>query len=459
MTNLPTGPRMLPIFQLLYWSARPLRFMEECNRRFGEWFTVRFPANLTFVFTTNPMAIKDVFTGKPEDLPASEFNQLLKPILGKNSLLMKDGSEHAHLRRHMAQPFTPENMVAHGQAITEITNRAIDHWLEKGDFDFHSKIQDVTLGVIMNAMFGSQSKSDLLTVRKKLTEILDLIASPTRLMVLGNNGDVPLPGLQLKLGRLMPWGGVLQRINEMDEILLEEISQSRKRESQDGILPHLMGIKHEDGTPLSDQEVRDQIVTLLIAGHEITTSVLSWVFYRILAHPDVKEKILIELDSEVQNGTSVSKQVDKLVLLEAAINETMRLHPVIPIVGRRLKRPMMLGDRHFPEGTIIVPCVYLAHRRSDVWPDPSRFDPSRFLQRRVPPWEFFPFGGGAVRCLGMVFAMYEMKIIVAETLRQVDLTLAPGYSAKAVRRGITLAPSGGLPVIAKKRDQRVLLPN
>jgi cytochrome P450 len=206
----------------------------------------------------------------------------------------------------------------------------------------------------------------------------------------------------------------------------------------------LIEARDEHGEGMTDQELRDELVTLLVAGHETTATALAWAFHRILEHPDV----LVRLRAELRQGAG---DPARLEYLDATVKETLRLNPIVPLVGRRLDRPMRIGGHDLPAGVIAAPCIYLAHRRTERWPEPERFDPERFLGARPTPYEFLPFGGGVRRCLGMAFALYEMKVVIATVLSRVELGLAPGYHVRVVRRNVTLAPSEGMPVVLERR--------
>src|SRR5262249_48127512 len=195
------------------------------------------------------------------------------------------------------------------------------------------------------------------------------------------------------------------------------------------------------------EELRDEMVTLLVAGHETTATSLAWAFHHVLQHPEVRDRVLRELARVTGGGPLLPRHVPQLEDLAATVEEGLRLHPIIPGVGRRLRVPMRIGGRDLPGGVIAIPCIYLTHRREDLWKHPTRFDPERFLGARPSPYAFFPFGGGIRRCLGMAFALYEMKIVLAQVLLRAALGAAPGHTVRVVRRSITLAPSGGMPVV------------
>jgi len=213
----------------------------------------------------------------------------------------------------------------------------------------------------------------------------------------------------------------------------------------------LIAARDEDGRAMSDDELRDEMLTLLVAGHETTATALAWTIHRILSHADVRARLLGELRDVTGGDPVATEHIAKLEYLDATIKETMRLDPIISDVGRVLARPTRIGGWDLPAGVAACPAIYLTHRRPDLWPDPLRFDPTRFLGRRPNPYEFFPFGGGVRRCLGMAFALFEMKVVLAEVLSRVVLHAAPGYRARLVMRSLTFAPSEGVPVVVERR--------
>ena len=254
------------------------------------------------------------------------------------------------------------------------------------------------------------------------------------------------------------WPGVsrrelLQVGREVDALIYEELAERRARASAagDDVLTMLMAARDEAGQPMSDVELRDELLTLLLAGHETSATSLAWAIHRILEHPEVLRALGEERDRVTGPGPLDVDQIGNLAYLDATRKETMRTRPIISIVARKLKGPMRIGGRDLPAGVVAIACIHLAHQRAASWPDPERFDPARFLGKKPEPYEFFPFGGGTRRGVGMAFALYEMKIVLAQVLRRVRLRAAPGSRVRIERRGITLAPSGGVPVILDAR--------
>ena len=441
-TGLPPGPSMPGIMQALHLWRRPLAFMDECTRRFGDCFTIRIPSLATDVFFSDPEAVREIFTADVDVARAGEANAIVEPLLGASSLLRLDGPRHLRERRLMLPPFHGERMQAYGEVMREITDREIDRWPAGRPFPIRLSMQRITLDVIIRTVFGVAEGPMLERLRDRLEAVL----------AVGTNPTILWPPLQLDLGAWSPWGRLVRARGEVRALLGAEIGRRRAENlAAADILTMLVAARDEDGQPLSDEDLTDQMMTLLFAGHETTATALAWTFHRVLGRPDVLAKIRKEYQQVVGTGPLRPEHVARLEYLDAVVKETMRLDPIIPEVGRRLSRPLRIGGWDLPAGVVVAPCIYLVHRRADRWPDPERFDPERFVGARPGPYEFFPFGGGVRRCIGMAFALYEMKIVLSRVFARTDLTLAAGYRARPVRRAVTLAPSRGMPVVMSER--------
>jgi cytochrome P450 len=418
--------------------------MEECAQKYGECFTIRFPTSPDpLVFFSTPEAVKEIFTSDPEQLRAGEANVVVRPLLGDNSLLLMDGARHQRERRLMMPPFHGERMYVYGETMREITDQTIDTWPVDQSFAIHHHMQQITLNVILRTVFGLAEDATLARLRTLLTEVLAAGANPFML----------IPWLQIDLGPYSPWGKQVRRRKEIDQLLFAEFVRRRNEDlsGREDILSMLMQARDEDGQPLGDQHLRDELMTLLVAGHETTATSLAWMFYRILSRSDVLEKLQRELRETFGSGPITPQQISKLEYLDAVIKETQRLNPILPVVGRRLKTSTSIGGCLLPVGAVAMSCIYLTHHREDVWPNPYEFRPERFLEKKPTPWEFFPFGGGNRFCLGAGFATYEMKIVLAQILSRTTLQLASKRPIRVVRRGITFAPSEGMPVVLEKK--------
>lgn len=450
---LPAGPPTRSIVNMVRWVARPLPWLDQLQARYGNVFTMYLPRLAApVVIFAEPSAVRDLWTGDPHDLNAGQANVILRSVLGKDSLLVLDGERHLRERRLMLPPFHGERMKAYGDAMREVTSREIDRWPVGRPFPVHESTQAITLDVIMRTIFGVGSDDPRLApLRDALVRFTTLgtsrIGTAFLLMTPPDRAE-QLQELATKpWGRVLPWAPIVRAAQETDR-LVRELIAARRREGTQGrtdILSMLLEARDEHGVPMTDDQLRDEMLTLLVAGHETTATTLAWTLHHLLQHPDWLARIRAEV-REV--GTT---DLDKLVLLDAAIKETLRLTPIIPMVGRVLGKPMTIGGIDLPAGAVALACIYLVHRRADLWADPLRFDPNRFVGKKADPSTYFPFGGGARRCLGMAFASYEMKIVLATILARTDLAAAPGRAIKLVRRGITFAPSGGMPIVVTRR--------
>ncbi len=442
MVALPAGPRTPSVVQVVQWLRRPIPFLEGCARRYGDVFTLRFPAYDPIVLFSAPAAVKEIFGGDPELLRAGEANVVVAPMVGTESLLLADGARHRRKRRLMMPPFHGERMQVYGDVMRAITDRVIDAWPVGRPFPVHQETQAITLDVILRAVFGLDEGAQMDALRSRLIAGATVVTDHPMLM---------LKALQRDLGPLTAWRRVLQIRGEADAILFGEFARRRSEQRSDrtDVLSLLMAARDEDGEPMSDQELRDEMITLLLAGHETTATTLAWILQYVLRDAEVHARLRDEaaaFDREGRAPTSTD-----LPYLDAVIKETQRLMPIIPFVGRRLHEPTTIGGHPLPAGVVVAAAIFLTHRHPDVWDDPAAFAPERFLQKRPSPYEFFPFGGGPRACLGAAFATFEMKIVLARILARVELRAVPGYRARIVRRGITFAPSEGMPILIDRR--------
>ena len=444
MSTLPNGPRVPALLQALRWLRQPIAMLEACRRRYGDTFTLRFPGFDPLVLVSDPAAIKDVFTGDPDELRAGEANVVLAPFVGSDSLLLADGARHRRKRRLLMPPFHGERMKVYGELMRTITDRAIDAWPVGRAFPIQEETQRITLDVILRAVFGLDEGAQMEALRLRLVEGASVVTDHPMLM---------LKSLQRDLGPLTSWRRVEKIRAEADAILFAEFARRRReaREDRTDILSMLMAARDEEGRPMPDTELRDEMITLLLAGHETTATTLAWVIQHVLAHPAVHARLRAEIRGHGPVASGEPAGAGDLPYLDATIKETQRLMPIIPLVGRRLHTAMRIGGHELPPGVVASPCIYLTHRRPDLWEEPDAFHPERFLGKRPSPYEFFPFGGGARACLGAAFASFEMKIVLSQILTRVEMRAAPDYRVRVVRRGITFAPSQGMPVVIEQR--------
>ena len=430
MPELPPGPQIPRLLQTFKWIFRPIPFMRACAEAYGDAFTVRLIGQPPMAFLSDPAAIKQVFTGDPERLRAGQAQEMVfKPLVGPNSIVLLDGARHKRERKLLMPPFHGEHIRLYGDIMCEITDRSIDAWPEGTSFPIHSRLQEITLDIILRIVFGEDNAALVSRLRTLL-----------------------IRWLNFNWGPLTPWKRVTQ-LRHIDRLLYDEIAhrqKSKQREPTD-IVAMLVAARYADGRYMSDEEIRDELMTVLVAGHETAATSMAWVVHHLLQNPDVLATAQAEVVSVTGDGLSTSKltaeQIAQLSYLDAVIKETARLIPVVPIVVRLLKTNMRIGNYELPAGIVATPCIYLTHQRPELWSEPELFNPDRFVGRRVDPFTFFPFGGGVRHCLGAAFATYEMKIVLARVLSRVTLRSDPHHTVRVVRRGITFAPSGGVPVI------------
>ena len=434
-SKLPHGPRLPRPLQLLKWEFAPVPFMQACADRYGDTFTARMLGLPPMVFFTDPGAIRQIFAGDPNRFRTSQANAPFEMFFGPNSLLLLDGARHRRERKLLMPPFHGQRMRLYGEMMSEIADRSIDTWPVGTSFPVYARLQDITLEVMFRVVFGIADESRLTRLRAAVVETLGLL-------------DVGNP-----LRPIKAWWRFGRVRREIDELLRDEVRRRRaeRPEERTDIMSMLVTARDEDGSPMSDEEVRDEMFTMLVAGHETTAMLLAWVIHRLLEHPAVLAAARAEVGSVVGNGprppAPAPEQVARLDYLDAVIKETARLHPIVPIVVRRLEADQTVGSVALPAGCIAAPCIYLVHRRPDLWPEPHSFDPGRFVGRRTDPYTYFPFGGGVRHCLGAAFATYEMKIVLVRVLSRVDLRPDPDHAVRVVRRGLALGPSSGMRVI------------
>ncbi len=420
-----------------------------------------------FVVLSDAAAIRDVFTGDPDVLYAGEGNRVLKPILGDGSVLLLDGPRHLRERRLVMPPFHGERMRSYATAMGEVTHKALRDMPLDRPFAIHEVMQAITLDVILRTVYGVREGASLDTTRAALAAfaeagtgtfgtVLTFLLPPDSAESILRFGREPLSlgPLTLHLGRYMPWKRIVDTGERADELLYAQIEERRaapKGESRSDVLSMLLDARDEEGKPMTERDLRDEMMTMLLAGHETSATTLAWTIHHLLDAPEVVERIRDEVESTVGQGPIRPEDLAKLDYVDAVIKESLRLTPILPIVARILKAPFHCGNLDLPRGIGVFPCIYLTHHDPDLYPDPMRFDPERFFQKKVDPSTYFPFGGGARRCVGMAFATFEMKLVLAELFRAYALRRAPGSKPTTKRRGITFAPSDGVRVLAQPR--------
>ncbi len=431
--TLPPGPRMPSALQAAGWALRPLPFMQRCAERYGEIFTLRVRRRRPWVFLTNPEHVKQVFTTEPELMRAGagEANPLLGPLLGSRSVMLQDEPAHMTDRKRILPSFHGQRMQAYGEMMAGVARREIDRWPLGEPFELWPRMQAISLEVVMRAVFGDVEGERLELLRQRMVELTNWVNSPRRLALLAAVGERSMTANPKFRAVMRP----------VEELVLEEVRLRRAapdRDRHEDILAMLERTPGEDGAPMSDEKMRDELVTFLSDGPTATS--LAWAFERLLRHPDK----LARLRAEALAGESEE-------YVDAVVKETLRLCPAVPVVMRRLTEPMQLGGYTIPADTIVAPCVYLMHRRADLYPQPRSFQPERFLGDAAGTYTWIPFGGGVRRCVAVVFAQLEMKRVIQTVLSEVELRPAESRSEGPARSSVSFAPDAGATVIATRR--------
>jgi cytochrome P450 family 135 len=437
--SLPPGPRLPAAAQTLRWTMRPCSVLDAGLRQYGSTFTLRLLGfgNRGFsdvVFLADPAAIKTVFTASPDTLRVGELRADMAPMFGNHSILLLDGREHMRQRKLMLPQFHGERMTRYAELIAAATERELDTWPLGRPFALQTRLQTITYDVIMQAVFGLADARRRAEVGGALRHALDIVANPLSELAMGLPGRIGPINLRARFERA---------VADADALLLAEIARRRtdpELAECDDILALLLQARDEDGEPMSDRELRDELVTLLLAGHETTATGLAWCFDYLLRDRHVLERVTDECRDGGENG-----------YLDAVIQEVLRLRPPISFVDRKLTQPLELDGYFLPAGTIVAPCIYLVHRRGDLYPAPHTFRPERFLERGPETYSWLPFGGGVRRCVGASFAMLEMRIVLETILRRARLRSVSQRPETAIRRAIVMAPRRGTPAVLEER--------
>lgn len=440
--QLPPRPKTSHFLQLIQWTANPLKVLEQSKKAYGDPFSLEFRKGHPFVFLSDPDSIQEILSHDRANFDSGRGNYILLPIVGENSILLLDGTEHSRQRRLILPSFHGEKIRRYGEIMAEVTQKVTQKWEKKKPFSIRSSMQEITLEVIMEAVFGISNSERHRQLKTRLTKTLELTGGSVL-----RSSLLFFPALQKDFPG-SPWRNFIQRQQSIHDLLQSEIDERRTNHNTQGndILSLLMSARDEAGNPLSDSELRDQLITLLFAGHETTATALAWAFYWIHKFPEVREKLLTEL--QTVSDVSDIKALNQLSYLDAVCKETLRIYPVAIITFPRItKSSVTIGNYEYPPETILAPCIYLLHHREDIYPNSKQFQPERFLEREFSNYEFMPFGGGIRRCVGDAFAPMEMKIVLATILKQYQLTLAEKQFVKPVRRGVTVAPAGGIKMV------------
>jgi cytochrome P450 len=430
-SKLPPGPRMPAALQAVAWARRPLPFLERCRRRYGDVFTLRVRNAGTWVILSDPDDVKRVFTADHATLGVGIANSILGPLLGARSVMLLEEPEHVRRRKLMLPPFHGERMQGYAAMMEEVTRRELRGWPRDEPFELWPRTQEITLEAIMRVVFGEVETERLRQLRMRLRELTNWMNDPRRLTLLAAAGPHWLAGNT----------GYRDVMAPVEQAVLEEVRARQAVTDYDerpDIASMLAHAYYEDGSPMTEQDLRDELVTLLTDGP--TSALLCWAFERLLRHPEK----LARLRAETLTG-----ETDEY--LDAVVKETMRLCPAAPLVVRRLLQPMQLGSYTIPAGTTVAPCVHLVHHRADIYPEPLRFLPERFLDRPTGAYTWIPFGGGVRRCLAAGYAQLLMKSAIATVICELDLRPVEPHSERAAKSAITFVPHRHGLVVASRR--------
>jgi cytochrome P450 len=458
MAMLPPGPRIPSAIQLFWWLSRPISFFDHCTQRYGNCFTASFPGLPPSIFISDPDMIREIFQGDPMELYSGKSNATwMEPLVGSHSILVLDGEKHRRARKLMSPPFKSDRMQVYANEMREVVDDAMDRWSLGTPFPVHAEMQRITLHIIVRSVFGIDKAAQFDRLTKLLSQLLGQSTKSTLYSALAVllRKQLKEPETRKKIEAFMPKDSFFGIKREVDELIYSEIAQRRRStEKRTDMLSLLMEARDENGEAMTDEELHNEMLSLLVAGHETTANTLAWAFHHVLSHPEAQEKIKAELAQVVGEAPLAKEHLNRLEYLDACIRETQRITPVVPAVVRELQQPMKIGTWEFPAGTRVTPCIYMTHHRGDLWPESQRFRPERFFEKNQSVYEYFPFGGGARRCLGMGFATYEMRIVLAQVFSRLSLRAAPDVTVRLENRGMLYAPSNGMPIIVDSRTAR-----
>ncbi|MEL7038518.1 MAG: cytochrome P450 [Cyanobacteria bacterium J06592_8] len=434
------GPKTSSFVQRLQWVLNPVKYMDTAFQSYPDIFSTGVIGGGGLIFVNTPEGMQELLTRDTKEFEApGGVNGILRPLLGDQSIILLDGDRHKRERKLLMPPFHGERMRNYGELILKITQEATAKWKPGQPFIARNTMQEITLAVILQAVFGIYEGSRYDELKKLIASLLSVTDSPFSSSLLFFHW------LQKDWGAWSPWGRFLRMRQKIDELLFSEIDERRQNwdESRTDILNLMMAARDEDGQPMTDEELRDELFTLLFAGHETTATAMAWALYWIYRQPEVHQKLIQELETLPVDADPMT--IFRLPYLTAVCNEALRIYPVGMLTFPRVtKASMEFMGYELEAGSVLVGCIYLLHRQENLYPEPEQFKPERFLDRKFSPYEFSPFGGGSRQCIGMALAQFEMKLAMAQIIRDYDLELLEKRPVKPARRGVTLSPVGGI---------------
>jgi cytochrome P450 len=433
-SELPPGPRAPRMVQSFNWMRQPTAVMESGRKRYGEVWTLRLVAHTTFVLVSDPELIKGILTAEPGLLHAGEANAMIGPaMLGETSVLLLDDEPHAEKRRLLRPPFQPDHVHQYADTILRLTEEEIDSWPLHEPLELLPRMQSITIQAIMSLIFGVTGGPAQERLHARIKGLFAWAANPLHMakIHIANKKQSELPKDFLAVR------------DPFDAVLFEEIKRARQDpglEQRADVLAMMLKTSHDDGSPMSDKELRDQLVTMLIQGHQTTAGALAWALERLMRNPQAYERLREEAQTPGEE------------YIDAVFKETLRARPPLFMIPRKVARqPYQLGNFTIPVGEVVAPSIYMLHHRQELYPDPYSFRPERFLEERDDKYTFIPFGGGDRHCLGRSFATAEFKEVLRTIMQRVRLSAPDASDEKIVRRGILLAPGAGARAVVQER--------
>jgi cytochrome P450 len=416
--ELPPGPRAPAAWQTVAWMTRPTALLQRAHERFGDPVTLRtYWTDGPMVLFSDPDAVREVFRLDPAVAPAGQSWEFLRPFAGEHSIVLLDGDEHLRERRLLQAPFHGERMTALAPRVAELARAELSSW--RGRVNTLERMRRLTLETMLRVVFGAAGEREVERLRDAVHGTLDTVRSMPRMLAMAL--------IQRDLGPRSPWGRFRLAVERFDALLLDVIAQRRAEPGDDSMLALLLEQRDEHGNPPTDRHLRDQLVALLVAGHDTSSASLAWAFERLARHPAVHARL--------REGDPA--------YLDAVVKEVLRVRPALTIAPRKLSAPVRIAGRTLPAGVHVAACLWLALRREDLWPQAAAFRPDRWLEGPPPnPMSWIPFGGGVRRCTGAPFAEMEMR----EVLRAAaDLTIRPvsPEPERATRTALVVTPHRG----------------
>lgn len=431
------------LLQRLQWIAQPDKYMNGAVEQvsdFPDLFTAEIAPGDGYIFINHPAAMRQMMTSdRAKYFAGSRDNGIMQPLVGDHSLLLIEGEPHKKRRKLLLPPFHGERMQTYGNLICNLTRKVMDQLQSGQSFAAREVSQAVSLQVILEAVFGLHDSERSQELKQRITQLANLFESTL------TSAFLFFPWMQQDWGAWSPWGNFVRQQKAIDEAIYQEIATRKTEDNsqRQDILSLMMSAQDETGAGMKDYELRDELMTLMLAGHETTATAIAWGLYWIHRYPEIKEKLSAEIASLGSNPEPMA--VAKLPYLDAVCKETLRIYPVAMLTFPRtvLEATELLGYQ-LEAGQVVAGCIYLMHQREDIYPEPQQFKPERFLEREFDSYEFFPFGGGKRRCIGEALAMLELKLVLATIVAEYDLELKSDRPEAPARRGVTLAPKTGV---------------